>query len=173
MKNYLITAGISLGVVLLTLTLMPQKVINSVQTFRAVSSPDIQSPYFSVGGVRTWAARSENLISATTTVCAIQSPTATSTLTRASLRLSVGSTTASTVVIAKSATAFATTTAIGGGALAANAQGTFSATTTPATLTSLDGVMTFAPSQWVVFGMTGGIGTFSPTGACSATWVEN
>jgi len=173
MKNYLITAGIALGVVLLTLTLMPQKVINSVQTLGAVSSPDIMSPYFSFGGVRQWAAHTESLGQATTTVCALQSPAATSTLLTASIRYSVSSTTASTVTMAKATTAYATTTLIGGGSLAANAQGTFNATTTLAQATSLDGVMVFAPSAYLVVGMAGGTGTFSPTGTCQAIWVQN
>lgn len=139
----------------------------------AVASPDIMSPWFSYGGVRHWSGHSESLVSATTTVCAIQSPAATSTLLRASISFKVGSTTASTVDIAKATTAYATTTIIGGGALAANAQGTFNATTTPATGTSLNGPMVFAPSTYVVFGMEGGTGTFSPTGTCQAEWVQN
>ena len=172
MKNTLIVSGIvALVVSSLVLFLTPKT--NPTQTVGAVSSPDIAAPWFSYGGVRHWAGHSDTLVSATTTVCAIQSPTATSTLVRASINFKIGTTTASTIDIAKATTAFATTTIIGGGALAANAQGTFNATTTPATGTSLDGPMVFAPSTYVVFGMEGGTGTFSPTGTCQAEWVQN
>jgi len=179
MKNYFVMAGIAL-VVSLVVGLTVSKPVNTVVQrvtdgkLGSVASPDIMSPYFSFGGVRHWGARSDSLVQATTTVCAIQSPAATSTLIMGSIRLSVGSTTASTVTIAKSATAYATTTLIGGGALGAGAQGTFSATTTPSTGTSLDGPMVFGPSQYLVVGMQGGVGgTFSPTGNCQATWVQN
>lgn len=173
MKNYIITAGIALAVVLAVLTLMPQKVINSVQTVGAVSSPDIQSPYFSYGGVRFWGAKTDSLIAASTTICAIQSPVSTSTLVTGSIRLTVSSTTATVVTMAKSATRYATTTALASAAFGANAQGTLVASTT-STGTPLDGTNTFAPSQWLVVGMQGTSGqTYSPQGVCQATWVEN
>ena len=120
------------------------------------------------GGLWTTAARVA-MITATTTVCAIQSPNATSTLTEASALFTVSSTTASTVYLAKATTAFATTTSLGYAALAANAQGTLFASTTPSSVT-VDGAQIFAPSTWFVVGMTGGTGTFSPTGVCTAEW---
>lgn len=138
----------------------------------AVASPDIQSPYFSVGGGREWRQRTDALNQGTTTVCAIQAPMSTSTLTFGSIRFGVGSTTASTVTLSKASTPYATTTSLisGGVALAANAQGTIQiATTTP----GLDSVSTFSPGQWFVVGMAGGTGTFSPTGTCIADWMED
>lgn len=137
----------------------------------SVSSPDIQSPYFSFGGVRRWGARTETLNSATTTVCALQAPAATSTLEFASIRFSVSSTTASTVTIAKATTPYATTTLLASGSVAANAQATLVASTTNSVV--VDGIGVFAPNTYLVVGMAGGAGTFSPTGVCQATWVQN
>lgn len=136
------------------------------QKLGSVSSPDIQSPYFSYGDVRFWAGSTNNLAQATTTVCAIQAPASTSTLQYGSIRFSVGSTTASLVTFAKAATAFATTTSLGQFTVAANAQGTAFASTTL-------GTAIFAPNEWFVVGMQGGVGTFSPTGRCLAEWVQN
>jgi hypothetical protein len=137
------------------------------QITAAVSSPDVNSPYFSFGGVRRWAGHTENLTAATTTVCAIQSPAATSTLLSANIRLDVSSTTASIVTMAKANSAFATTTNIGSTGVVAGAQATIIASTTPtANLT------VFSPNQWFVVGMAGGTGTFSPSGVCQAVWEQ-
>jgi len=142
-------------------------------TFGAISGPDIASTYLKWGagnGVRVYPT-ARALSTATTTVCAIQSPNATSTLRSAAVRFDISSTTASTITFAKSATAFATTTQIGENvAIAANAQGFVQATTTAAQVIAQTTV--FAPGQWLVVGMKGGTGTFSPTGACQATFEE-
>ena len=74
-----------------------------------------------------------------------------------------GSTTATTITIAKSNTAFATTTSLGSIGIPANGQGTIIASTT---------FDAFAPNTYVVIGMQGGIGNFSPTGICGATWTK-
>lgn len=133
----------------------------------AVTNPDIASPYVSWGGVRNWAGGTSNLAQATTTVCAIQSPASTSTLQYATLKLSVSSTTASIVTIAKASSAFATTTALSRLAVGANAQALHFASTTEGSADQI-----FAPNQFVVFGMEGGTGTFSPTGVCQAGFRE-
>lgn len=138
----------------------------------AVASPDIPSPYFSFGDVRQWAARDSDLTQATTTVCAIQSPAATSTLVAGGIQFTRSSTTASTITIAKASTAFATTTLINAGDVSANAHATILAAST--TLSALEQTnRIFAPNQYLVFGVQGGIGTFSPAGSCHAVWVEN
>lgn len=139
----------------------------------AVSGPDISSPYFSYGGVRHWGAKTESLTEATTTVCALQSPAATSTLSFGSIRLSVSSTTASTVTMAKATTPYATTSLLASSAVGANAFLTLVATSSLPV-----GFTTFAPNTYLVIGMAdatpqAGAGTFSPTGVCQATWVEN
>lgn len=113
---------------------------------------------------------SKAFTAATTTVCAIQSPKfATSTLDKASSFMSVSSTTASVLTFAKSASAFATTTFLHSVSISAGAQDTSAlpATTTAAGMNNL----TFAPGQWLVYGMSGTPGTFSPTGRCEATFT--
>jgi hypothetical protein len=119
----------------------------------------------SVGGLFTTATRVA-MATGTTTVCAIQSPNATTTLTEASALFTVSSASASTVYLAKATTAFATTTSLGFAALAAGAQGTVIASTTPSSVT-VDGAQVFAPNSWFVVGMTG-LTTYSPTGVCTA-----
>jgi len=164
-KTYAGIAGLIVGVVLGAGYVVSQP----EQQLGAISSPDILSPYFSYGGVRHWAGSTDSLAQATTTVCAIQSPAATSTLEFASVKLSVSSSTASIVHIAKASTAYATTTLLGLAAVSANAQDTVIASTSPAA-----GEATiFAPNTYLVVGMQGGVGTFSPTGRCSAVWQEN
>lgn len=172
MKNTLISAGVAVVVVILGLAFFAPKpnVITQVLGGQSVAVTD--GNCYAFMGVNVCPNRVKMNL-ATTTVCAIKSPAATSTLVRASASFSVSSTTASIVAMTKSATAFATTTLIGGGALAANAQGTFNATTTLTTETSLDGTRVFGPSQYLVVGMQGGVGTFSPTGWCNATFEVN
>lgn len=128
----------------------------------------LQSP-LEVNGVATYY-EGKALRIATTTVCSIKSPVATSTLTHASLRLAVSSTTASKVYIAKGATMNATTTNFVTFSVAADAQITINATTTA--LEAGDNNI-FAPSQYLNFGMSGGNSTFSPVGKCVATFIEN
>lgn len=171
MKNYFVMAGIAVAASLLVLMFVPSKVTNLVPALGAVSSPDMNSPYFSFGGVRQWAGSTDNLNQATTTVCAIQSPAATSTLIMGSVRLTVSSSTASTVTLAKAATAYATTTALGSASVSAGAQATVVSLRTAAGGDAL--AETFSPNTWFVVGMAGGVGTFSPTGVCKAQWREN
>ena len=134
----------------------------------AVSGPTISGNYFSVGGVGMYS-DGKRFTTATTTVCAIRSPNATSTLLDGSASFSVSSTTGTTITLAKATTPYATTTSLGAAVIAANAQGTVIATTTP--LDALDEDKTFAPLTYFVVGMAGGTGTFSPTGFCHARWV--
>lgn len=143
--------------------------------FGALAGPDIPSPYLNWGGVRTYNA-GISPTQATTTICAIQSPAATSTLTYASVKLDVSSSTATILDLAKGTTAFATTTAIGSTyAVAADAQAFVLASTSP----GAGAVTVFAPNQWFVVGVRGGVtpgsngAGFVPTGRCQATFVES
>ncbi len=136
----------------------------------AIAGPDISSEYLRWGlgaGVVQYATAIP-FTAATNTPCAIQSPPATSTLRLGGVKLSVSSTTASTVTLAKSTSFNATTTWLTTESVAAGAQATIviPATTTPTGM----GHLTFAPSTWLVMGMAGGSGTFSPSGACHATF---
>jgi hypothetical protein len=142
----------------------------------ALGSPDIISPYLNWGGVRTWNSRID-IKQATTTVCAIQSPAATSTLRYAAVKIDLASTTATIWNVAKANTAFATTTAIGTAhSVAGSSQDFILASTSPAAGDAL----VFAPNQWLVVGVQAGItsgdaaGTgFVPTGSCQASWTES
>lgn len=129
----------------------------------AVASPDIISPYFSFGGLKHWAGRTDSMTQATTTVCAIQSPAATSTLAWASVLFKVSSTTASIVTLATSTSPYATTTLLIANNIGANAQGYVNFHGSSANV--------LAPNTWVVVGMQGGTGTFSPTGTCQVEFM--
>jgi len=133
----------------------------------AVAGPDSYFPCETHNGVQTCATK-RSLTTATTTVCAIKSPNATSTLHRGSVKFSVSSTTASTVTLAKAATPFATTSIlVADTSVSANAQASIVSTST---VLSTGGVTLFAPNQYFVVGMAGGVGTFSPTGSCQAVF---
>lgn len=167
MKNKLITLGVVVALALASLGLYTQ--VND-EPLAAQSQQVVDGNRFNVEGVQQYFTR-RALAQATTTICAIRSPQATSTLDHASVRFTVSSTTASIITIAKATTAFATTTIIGNQvSIAANAQATIIATTTSAQVTSQTAV--FAPNDWLVIGMQGGIGTMSPTGICQAKFTE-
>lgn len=111
------------------------------------------------------------LTTATTTVCSVKSPSATSTLDRARITFTVSSSSASFITIAKGTTPNASSTLLANTAIAANAQGTVVASSTPFAGTTLDGPMTVAPSTFVNFSMSGGVGTFSPSGTCETQFT--
>jgi hypothetical protein len=120
-----------------------------------------------INTVRTSYQYDDSLNAASTTVCSLISPTATSTLIDASVHFTVGSSTTATVVFSKGP-GFASTTALNDFSLTGGAQGTFSliGTTTAVGVANY----TFAPSQYFNVTMNGGIGTFSPTGECQAVF---
>jgi len=127
----------------------------------AISGPRILSPFLDHNGIVTYSAR-EAFKTATTTVCAIKSPSATSTVLWASAVSFTGSTTAATMTIATSTTAFATTSVLSTRVIGANAQNTHVYYAAPASNNVI------APNHWVVVGLSGGHGTFSNRGACQA-----
>lgn len=171
-----ILAALILGAVGVT-----QTPVNDIPTdIGAVTGPDMPYPYIAVNGVRTYY-NNQTFKTATTTVCAVQSPVATSTLVSAVASFTFGSTTTSIVTFGKAATAFATTTVIATSSLAANAAGTFIGATTTPPSDSANGRATindrtFAPNTYLVIGMTPSLGsvtgTFSPTGRCIANFME-
>jgi hypothetical protein len=142
----------------------PQQMRDS---FGSVASPIINWPYFGFGDVIEHRAKTSSLNTASTTVCSLLSPAATSTLQDATVRFTVSSSTASVVSFSKGP-GFASTTLLQNYSVGANAQATISlfGTTTSAGIDNL----VFAPSQYFNVTMSGGIGTFSPTGTCQATW---
>lgn len=170
-----VISGIIIGAVVLigASVVLPDRV--EVIKPGAVSGPNISGNFFSVGGREVYQVK-KPLTTSTTTVCAIQNATgATSTLMAggAVLNLAVSTTTVHRVVIAKGSTPYATTTWLGGLApnvtTAANALGTYQTEATT-TKTSLDKYV-FAPGEWVVMSMQGGVGNFSPSGTCAAEFV--
>lgn len=136
-----------------------------------IAGPDSVYDYQSVNGVATYY-NSSGTNQATTTVCSLRSPAATSTLTFGSVQLSVSTTSAYIITMAKGATPNASTTLLGNRvAYAAGVPSTQVATSTAANANAQDYV--FAPSQYLNISMAGGIGTHSPTGTCKAQFVVN
>lgn len=133
------------------------------QSLGALSGPDIPFDYLGWGGVRTYSQAMDMRV-ATATVCAIQSPAATSTLVNGPVaRFELASTSAVTLWVAKAATAFASTTVITTYSLGASAQATVMASSSP-TMTVVDSTFVFAPNTWLTVGMTGAIKGGSDTG---------
>lgn len=168
----IIVSVLALGIVFFGGNESVQTVVREIKEVGAVSSPDFASRYFSFGGVRQWAGSSNNPVQASTTMCAFQSPAASSTLDFASLNLSSLSVSATVVTIAKATTAFATTTLIGNQmAVAANARVTILASTTEAQKIAAADV--FAPNSWLVFGVQGTTSPLLlPVGKCQARFTE-
>lgn len=170
MKEKLIITGlvIALGLGVFGTVKQSQTVVVKSETLGSVASPDSTFKYIGVGGIRTYFA-SGNLTTATTTVCSLVSPAATSTLQSAGITLTTSSTTASTVRIARAAGTNnnASTTVFAIMDVAANAQAEVIATSTM-TNTLTDRVV--KPNSRINFSMSGGVGTFSPVGVCHATF---
>lgn len=162
-----ILIGAALVVVLTLGVIFPRgnSVVNQLVT-GAATGPDSYFPCETHDGVQTCFVR-QTMKVGTTTLCAMQSPNATSTLRLATAKWSVSSTTATLVVIAKSTTAYATTTALDAEvAIGANGTASVFASTTQAT----GSTRLIAPSTFITVGMRGNSGTFSPVGSCNAVF---
>lgn len=181
-KNILTASGIVLALILGTLgflkqstVVIPAEVVAMLRKQGSVSGPDIQSPYFSFGGLHFWSQTTNSLPQATTTVCAIQSPTATSTLISASFiesstTAASGSLSGIRFVMAKSATAFASTTKLGELSITGIPMNfPLMASSTPVATDADD--HTFKPSTYLTVSAIGAVG-YNMTGSCSATWVQ-
>lgn len=179
MNKTIVYGGILVAVVLATFSLFqagkvgPQGPAGKDGTsYGAVTGPDSYFDYVANNNLKKYG-KTIGFTTATTTVCAIKSPAATSTLIYGSAQFDTSSTSASTVTLAKATTAFATTTALTRVAVSANAKATVMASTTPLLATGAINGLVFAPSTYFVVGMEGGAGTFSPVGSCSAEFVQN
>jgi len=140
--------------------------------FAAAPGPDRFSPCESTDGITSCFKRVA-LKSATTTVCAIQSPAATSTLVSATVKITTSTTTATDWTLAKAATAYATTTPLNLLNTGASVQGTLAASSTPLTAAGAVNGNVFAPSQWLVLGANPGqvgVDNLAPVGICQATF---
>ncbi len=185
-KNYLF-GGLGLVAVLLVSFLRPINVnveVPKSPSFGATASPDIPSPYFSVGDNRIWMAKI-SLNQSTSTVCSIQSPVATSTLLNASFSITRATSTALVVEIAKSVSPSASTTMLSKVNIAGNAQLTLNAGTYATSSTSVSGSLgiahtgdeadlTFAPSTYLNVKIGGPNGPLNVLeGTCTAIWAQN
>lgn len=162
MKNYLVSAVIAIVAVAVGFA-----VVKPVQNITNLGAVSVLNSPLEVNGAEVYL-ESKALTTATTTVCAIKSPAATSTLTFGAVNFVVSSSTAATIHLAKATTPFATTTSLGSVTLGAGAQGMVVASTSPAA----GAATVFSPNTYLVVGMQGGVGTFSPTGRCTATFTR-
>lgn len=142
------------------------------QSFGAVSGPGTSDACFSFNGVVQCDYR-QPIRQATTTICSIKTPNATTTLEYGAVNVTTSSSSATFIEMAQAATYQATTTLIGGKTIiGANARITLLASTSPTT----GGTATIiGPNQFFVVKMQGGVtggdsvttGTgFVPTGSC-------
>ena len=144
----------------------------------ASPGPDMYVPYLSVNGVQSYYEQ-KGLNAASTTICSLLSPNATSTLELGSIGLRTSTTTAFTLTLAKATTANATTTLLGEISGAANTKVTLVASST---IVSLEDRV-FAPNTYFNATMRGGApaataagtitgyGQYSPTGRCQAKFT--
>lgn len=152
------------------------------QPVGALAGPDIPSNYLRWGsgyGVRYWPT-SRALTTGTTTICSIQSPAATSTLSWAGIKFDVSTSSATILDIGKASTPYATTTLIGTTYnILAGAQAFVQASTSPAA----GAAVVFAPSVYLNFktqgGTTGGetasaanSSGYVPSGSCQAEFIS-
>lgn len=141
----------------------------------ALSSPDIASPYLSFGGVRRWA-YTQDMRQASSTLCSIQAPAASSTLVSLTALFSTTAAIGATqYAFGNDPTAFSTTTIIVAPyAAAAGAKLEIVASTTMNTAFVLNGVV--PPSTYINLKLstsTAGVGTgFAPVGWCKAVFQE-
>ena len=175
------TLGAVLVVVIVIATIGAYMFPKVQQPLGALSSPDIQSSYLSVNGVSRWY-ESRSLNQASTTICAMKSPTATSTLVSGSVKLTTGTTTAIALELAKSTSFAATTTRISYAVLGAGEQVTltaFVASTTAAVnsgrfYTANETDLVFAPNTFLTAKYGGAAGSLNVlVGSCKAVWMEN
>ena len=144
---------------------------NDTLRLGAVSGPDFYSDYFNVNGVKGYY-NSKGLVQASTTVCSIKSPSATSTLSLGSITFRLASTSATYVELARATTPYATTTRIGSPyVIAANAQASIVASSTGSV--AGDGTI-FPPSTYFnvkVSWATAATSASVPTGTCQGVFT--
>lgn len=169
--NKLITGAVVSGVIALVVSFAVVYVAKPApvqQPLGALAGPDIPSPYLRWGDVLVYQAH-RSMVAATTTLCALQSPAATSTLAWAGWSITTGTSTAATIDIGSGATAYATTTnyvsatSVSSGAQGAASWGQPTGTT---------GIL--APNTYVLVKTAGaGLGGYTYAGTCGATFVVN
>lgn len=169
-KNLIASIVIGLIAIVASVYLGGTQVVKEItHEVGAVSSPDLASRYFSFGGVREWAGRQQMNV-ATTTLCAIQAPAATSTLKFVSFSVTTGTSTSATIDIATSTTAFATTTnLVSAVSIGSGAQG--QQFWSPVGGSVNDNTM--APNTYVIVKTAGaGLGGYTYGGTCQASFIQ-
>lgn len=162
---------------LLTFGVLVAILLGGAAFFKPIKAPNtggvmpfLPTQELNLGGLRL-VGKEKALATGTSTVCAIQSPSATSTLLSGGVKFTLASTSAVTVDLAKGNGQYATTTSIGSAyGVGASAQATIVASTTGSTAGEA-GI--FAPNKWFVakFGSyADGTGNVS-TGRCWAVWA--
>lgn len=145
---------------------------NSVGAF---SSPDLQSPWFGFGGVRQWAG-SMSMRTASTSLCSIQSPAATTTLVAATAYVTGGNTYANDYQLGFGIAQGATTTNLARLSIGANAAGVAIATSTNLVQSFGNGGKDgqIPPNTWINFNVstTSASSLYAPTGQCYAVFRE-
>lgn len=127
------------------------------------AGPDMLSDYHNFNGFEKQF-KTQGMAIATTSVCAIKAPSATSTLSGGVVRVSTS--TNYTITVAKSATPWSTTTAIMTKAVTEDGEVVYPMSSTTVNATSQADTV-FSPGQWLVVSLTGAE-TFRAPGACSA-----
>ena len=166
MKNFVTLAvGAIIGVSIFTFGYLARPTVAPQPQLGAVSGPDLSSPYFSVNGVVTYQSR-VTMRAATTTLCAIKSPSATSTLAVVGWQIGAGTTTAATIDLATSTTAYSTTTnLVAASSVASGANGAVSWASS-----GTNGVL--APNIYVVVKTAGaGLSGYTYGGTCFAQFI--
>lgn len=166
---------VALGVAFLTGqdTIVVQPDVERIEAPAGAASSDFSTRYVSWGGVRNWATGVRlDGTAASTTICAIAAPTASSSLEFLAVRANSGTTTSMQVQAFKSASPFLTTTAVTGETVFAS----MTETVAVATSTVIDSTARlFTSGDYLVVTMTpaaGGNGPVSPTGQCNAQFVQ-
>jgi len=185
MKNNLIAGLVIVGAVLLSSFLFKPEVnvtVNTEPPFGSASSPSVIDGNMDVNGVQT-VYRSSGLNQASTTICSLKSPAATSTLVFGSVKLTTGTTTAIALELAKDTTYAATTTRISYDVLASGVQETLTAfvASTTGTYGALGQYHTadeqdlvFAPNTYLNAKYGGAAGSLNVlVGSCKAEFVVN
>ncbi len=176
--NNLVKALVSVVLVLVVVWLgvsypKGNTVVERIMQAGALSGPDIDSTYLSWNGLVTHN-RSSAFQQATTTLCALRSPTnATSTLVLGSIQFNTGTSTTILVEIAKNSNLTSTSTTLLNSVLFPTGRGTILASTSVPYVLA-DPITVFSPGQYLVFKYGGVVGTNTVlAGNCKAQFVEN
>lgn len=167
----IVSVVLSLGVSLNTKP-APVQVTNNIPPALGGVSPVLNSNYFQFGGVNVFAGLVTSLNSASTTLCSIQSPAATSTLVSASIDIAVSTSSSYILTLARATTPAASTTPlISSASISSGAKTTLVASSTG------QGSDVWAPNTWLNATVRGGSGgvTYPFTmgsGSCHAKWEQ-